>query len=885
MKGMRTSVLLIAVIGLSISCLKAEILPRPGLYDPLTMRSTTTGDPYPVFPVDANQIPPLNPDRVDDVDQALTISIHTPDVPYTHESESFDSLLYSTGIYPTGSMNDYFMESSYAQFGVDGEVVGWVTAENNYSYYTNNNYGFSSYPHNAQKLAEEAVLAADQLGVDFSNYDNDGDGWVDALIIVHQGPGAENTGSVDDIWSHRWAFPAVYLDGVWVSDYSMDPELAGDGSSGEIESIGVFAHEYTHLLGLPDLYDYDEKLNPSTFTILGDDNDHPVMDWGIMGYGGYGISSYGRGAVPNHHAGYFKILLGWVDPIVLGFSQTNIQVPEIELNPVIYKIPINGSESEYFLVENRNSSCPDALFDHWDSDFSAWFGWFTPGSNQLDSGLLIYHVDEAMPLNDGTPDYDHYGCRVIDAGYNSSQPWPNLEFTEWWYPYEFRVGAAWCAEDNQSEFTPLTEPSTDGYSGPSGIYITNISNSGSVMSFDLEYTGEPDFEIVGTYVVDESGDDDGFLDMGETGDLYVTVRNSGSCEALGVYGTLTSADPYIEIIQDQINLGDVGTSFTVENVSPIVLHIDESCPVGYDAEATLQLTWEGGGSCEVTIPLELNWDVVFADDVESGVPEWTHGVAYGSYNDQWHISSQRNHTPDGQYSWKCGSSSSGNYGTMLNAELVSPGVMLHDDARLSFWHRMNAEEGWDGGIIEKFGSGGIWEQLEPVGGYPDQITHFNSGPLSNGTPCYSSDFDWTFSRVIIPDCGGATLVRFRFGSDGGVGEEGWYLDDFKFYQGEGLVGVQEEEARMLPSEFALHDPHPNPFNSTTVLNFTLPAQSKIRLEVRNVQGRRVMTLADGTFEAGEHSLTLSGESLASGVYFAILNTTEATSTVKILHIK
>ncbi|TKJ41220.1 hypothetical protein CEE37_06025 [candidate division LCP-89 bacterium B3_LCP] len=775
------SLLLIAAFAANI---QANIQPAPGLYDPITLKSNTTGDPYPIFPDDANRIPPMNLDRTDEVDQALTILIRTPDIANQIQPESFDSLLYSTGIYPTGSMNDYFLESSYGAFGVDGEVVGWVMANNNYSYYTWNNYGFGSYPHNAQKLAEEAVLAADALGVDFSQYDNDGDGRVDALIIVHQGPGAENTGSVNDIWSHRWSFPEVYLDGVYVSDYSMDPELAGTGITGGIESIGVFAHEYTHLLGLPDLYDYDEKLNPNTFTVLGDDNDHPVMDWGIMGYGGYGISSYGRGSSPNHHASLFKSMLGWVDPVILGLSQTGIQVPDYEANPVVYKIPISGSETEYFLVANRNPDCLGALFDKWDSDFSAWFNWFTPGSNPLDAGLVIEHVDEEVDLNNGTPDEPHYGCIVVDAGYTSSQPWPGIEFTEWWYPYEFRVGAAFSAEDGQTELTPLTDPSSGGYYGPSGVYITNISNSGPLMTFDLEFIGgTADLIFSGSVVEDDGGDADGFLDAGETGDLYLRLKNLGSGEALQVSGTLHSTDPYITIIQNQAAFPDIGITLSGENITPFVISVDANCPAGYDAEATLLLTWLGGNSA-TSIPLELSWDVVLANDVESGMGGWTHDVAFGDYNDQWHISTMRNHTPDGFSSWKCGSEGSGGYGALLNAELVTPSLNFTSNARVSFWHRMNAEADWDGGIIE-MEIGGTWVQITPMSGYPDQITHTSSGgPFAYGTQCYSSDFDWAYERAELPYSGDDTQVRFRFGSDQGVGEEGWYLDDFVFYQPE-----------------------------------------------------------------------------------------------------
>ncbi len=843
----------------------AEILPPLGLYDPVTLRSTTTGDPYPTFPAGVNVIPPPNLDRCDDLDNALCILIRTPDIAATYQAPSFDSLLFSSGIYPTGSMNEYFLECSYGVFGVEGQVSGWYTAANNYSYYTWNNYGLGSYPHNAQKLVEEAVTAADAGGVDFSRYDNDGDGWVDALIVVHQGPGAEFTGSVNDIWSHRWAINPILLDGVYVSDYSMDPELEGNGSSGRIEPIAVFAHEYTHLLGLPDLYDYDSKLVPATFTTLGDDNDHPLMDWCIMGYGGYGISSYGKGATPTHHSGYFKYLLGWAQPIVLGLSQTNITVPEVEANPVLYKIPINGSETEYFLIENRNSNCATALFDHFDSDFSAWFNWFTPGHNPLDAGLIVYHIDEAMPLNNGTPQYAHYGCRVLDAGYAPAHPWPNLEFTEWWYPYEFRIGATFCQEDEQTELTPATYPSTDGYNGPSGIYITNISASGATMTFDLSFTtGTPNLEFASAFSENDGGDEDGFLDGNETGDLYIILRNTGDGEARQITGVLSCADPYVEILAAQAAFEDIGITLAGRNESPFQLHISESCPVGYDAAAELELAWAGGGAT-VPVPLELNWDVAFADDMEQGVNGWTHYAVGTNYYDQWHLSTQSNHTPGGAHAWKCGQNGYGSYRGRLNAALVSPTVAAQNETRVSFWHRMACEDGWDGGIIET-SVNGVWQQISPIGGYPDQIEHTSSScPFAYGTPCFSSDFGWRYSRVVIPDAAGNAVVRFRFGSDQNTGAEGWYIDDLRIYYGEDLVAVGGETIA-VPEDFTLSQPFPNPFNPSVTLTFGLPSPSPVRLTIYDLQGRRVAVPLDGRRSAGIHSVTWNAENAATGVY-------------------
>ena len=103
---------------------------------------------------------------------------------------------------------------------------------------------------NARQMAKDAAIAANPQ-VNFATYDNDGDGFVDAFIVIHAGAGAEQTGSKTDIWSHKWVLPgsAYSADGAKIYAY-----LTGTRGF----EIGVCAHELGHLLfGFPDLYDTD----------------------------------------------------------------------------------------------------------------------------------------------------------------------------------------------------------------------------------------------------------------------------------------------------------------------------------------------------------------------------------------------------------------------------------------------------------------------------------------------------------------------------------------------------------------------------------------------------------------------------------------------------
>ena len=119
----------------------------------------------------------------------------------------------------------------------------------------NNAYGLGAYPNNTQKLCEDLVDLVDPL-VDFSDYDNDNNGYVDGLVLIHPGRGAEFSGSTSDIWSHKWGISPRNRDGVNIMNYSIQPEYWN--APGDI-TIGVYAHEIGHLFGLPDLYDTDNS--------------------------------------------------------------------------------------------------------------------------------------------------------------------------------------------------------------------------------------------------------------------------------------------------------------------------------------------------------------------------------------------------------------------------------------------------------------------------------------------------------------------------------------------------------------------------------------------------------------------------------------------------
>jgi immune inhibitor A len=221
------------------------------------------------------------------VQRVVVLLVDFPDKPATQPLGHYRDLLFSSGTYATGSMRDYYDEVSYHKLSVTGEVHGWFRAPQPKTYYTNGDYGFGSYPRNAQRLVEDVLTLANP-SVNFTPYDNDGDGVIEALIIIAAGSGAEVTGNTSDIWSHKWAIAPRTVDGATVRGYFMAPE---DGR------VGVMAHELGHLLlGQPDLYDIDYS-------------SRGTGRWDLMAGGSWNNG----GDTPAHPVAYIKAKVGWLN--------------------------------------------------------------------------------------------------------------------------------------------------------------------------------------------------------------------------------------------------------------------------------------------------------------------------------------------------------------------------------------------------------------------------------------------------------------------------------------------------------------------------------------------------------------------------------------------
>ena len=741
-------------------------------------------------------------------------------------SAEFDTLLFSEGEHPTGSMNDWYLENSYGQVGINGVATAWLRMPENYSYYVNNQYGFGQYPNNAQKLTEDALAAADSF-VDYSQFDNDGDGYVDALFVVHSGEGRETSGDSTDIHSHKWAIsePVTY-DGVTLYEYTMEPELHGSS----MVRMGVFGHEFGHALGLPDLYDTDYSSDG-------------VGMWSMMAGGSWG----GGGTLPVHFDAWCKATLGWLIPQNLTVDSTGISLAPVENISSAFRLWTEGQTGpEYFLVENRQQTGFDTSL---------------PGS-----GLLIWHIDEAVSGNsndwhkkvsleqaDGLDNLEH------GNGSDGGDPFPG--------------------NTGNTSFTGSTDPNSLSYTGEqSFVAVTNISALGSTMTFDAAVSFQEPFISFQAVTVND-GNRNNALNRGEIDTLQIRVKNDGVV-FYNVTVSLTSMSEQIEFISNSVQLDSMAGNSTVMFDSSFVVEVDSQATDWTVAPFTLEISGANNYSFSEEFFLIIDQGYGFQSEVESNVALWSHYAVSQGFMDEWSVSTYRNVTPGGSKSWKLGGYNDTNYSNSVDAALQTPVLRLHDtlDYELVFSHYMDAEieEGsnrfaWDGGRVEISVDGGeTWEILSPPTGYPYQIMDNPDSPFAANSPVYSGLINWEEVRVPLSDYSGDLAIRFRFGSDGYVTEEGWYIDDVSVQQ---LIGVDvASEDKKLPRQFTVAPNYPNPFNPSTTIPYTLPEKSTVRAIVYDLRGHKVATLVNTTQEAGKYSIQWNGvdqleNRVGSGVYF------------------
>ncbi|NEW83367.1 MAG: M6 family metalloprotease domain-containing protein [Mariniphaga sp.] len=369
----------------------------------------------------------------------ICILIGFTDKAFTKTKADFENLFNQVGYTAdgaTGSVSDYYKENSYNQFNLSVTVAGPYVAAHNMAFYGSNNA--SGDDANPGALVSEAATLANP-SVNYSDFDNDGDGTVDGICVIHAGYGEENTGvSADAIWAHSSNISPITLDGKSVSSYLCASEIRGNSGTG-ITRIGVICHEFGHVMGAPDYYDTDyadNGLYEGTGT------------WDIMGGGAWN----NNGATPSHHNPYTKIYsYGWAAIATLP-SDANITLNSAALNSNSFYRINTLTSNEFFLIENRQQQ----KFDR-----------YIPGH-----GMIIYHVDgnyintAANDINAGS----HQGLYPVCANATGNPPTVYGDINNSGLPFP--------GTGNKTSFTDATTPNSHAWSGSNtGMPITNITEN------------------------------------------------------------------------------------------------------------------------------------------------------------------------------------------------------------------------------------------------------------------------------------------------------------------------------------------------------------------------------------------------------------------------
>jgi M6 family metalloprotease-like protein len=298
-------------------------------------------------------------------------------------------------------------------------------------------YGDGNYAN--YQIVKEAVDYYDS-SIDYSQFDNDGDGRIDYFVVFWTGPSGP---WASFWWGYQWSLYSGNLTRDGVRFYTFSWQWQSDRPT-------VVIHETGHALGLPDYYDYDGNVGP---------------DGGV---GGLDMMHANKG----DHCAFSKFMLGWIEPTVVVTNLHDYPLRASAQYPDAAIIMPNVQDeskafSEYFMVQNRHRILND-------------------GNNSMpNNGMLIWHVD-ATPTSPGGRNFK-YNNSYTDRKLLRLMEADGLEEI-------VRNGSGDAGDyyNNGDEFSPDSTPNSDAYSGAQTYVVVNdISANGIDMTADLMLLPEP----------------------------------------------------------------------------------------------------------------------------------------------------------------------------------------------------------------------------------------------------------------------------------------------------------------------------------------------------------------------------------------------------------
>ncbi|MDE6291542.1 MAG: M6 family metalloprotease domain-containing protein, partial [Muribaculaceae bacterium] len=291
--------------------------------------------------------------------KSLVILVEYADVEFEYgDYDYFFRMLNEEGFSDHGSLGsarDWFIENSDGMFVPEFDVFGPVKLPKERSFYGENDiYHNDAHPYDM--IIDACTMLDDDI--DFSKYDRDGDGVIDNVFLFYAGVGEHDSGIAEAVWPHSWdltlALPneEYVFDGVRLNHYACTCEHPRGYD--RPDGIGTFVHEFSHVLGLPDLY---VTTNSAGFT---------PGEWSVMDQGPYNNDRL----TPPNYSSYEKCALGWID--MQPFKPGRMELPDLSSSNVALALPTD-KENEFFFFENRQQHGNDE---------------FLPGH-----GMLVWHID------------------------------------------------------------------------------------------------------------------------------------------------------------------------------------------------------------------------------------------------------------------------------------------------------------------------------------------------------------------------------------------------------------------------------------------------------------------------------------------------------------
>ena len=848
------------------------------------------------------------------------------------DAVDFQNLLFDDN--PTGTMKEYYNEISYGNFLVDGTADGWYQST----------YTMAQAVDNVKQYVAELAELADP-DFDYTQFDNDGpdnipnsgddDGYVDGIIVVYSGCGAEWYPGNDNIWPHKSSLGSYEYEtddlgangsNVIVKSYAVNPELAGGGDcyTNTIRPIGVYAHEFGHILGLPDLYDRDNSNGGS----------EGIGHWCLMASGSW--QGWG-GDTPAHMSSWCKSEMGWLEPVVLSSDEISLNIPQVETNPYAVKIwEDDYFWSRYFLVENRQPV-------GFDSDLEG-------------PGLIIYHVDENRR-------YGSYRFSSGPANDDETHKLVDVEEADGLDDMDNEVnrgdaGDPFPGTSNNFTFNDNSYPSASRYDNTeTGIAVFNISSSDSLMTADVNI--RPQYGYALAY--DElgmSGSGWGYNDSrthfggvlftpdvsGFLTEVDVGIRKAPIDFHILVYNSFDGTSPG-SLLDSVAGYADDATWFSVPiDTVPVSAGVDFFIAVRMDTSYAISVDRWG----------EKDYRSYFSTN---GMTYSTGIADYGDINLRAKISEEGidNNAPiasDGLFTTNEDTDYSGTFsasdaegdsltysildstdnGTLILSDpisgtftyspienfngsdsltfSVSDGILLDtgtvnitvvglNDAPSSF---ALSEQDSVYITMDNFATDSIsftWDESIDVDG--DELLYdFTASLIVNGQ--VKAEYNSSSLTIREMKIDHQSVFDEIFAAQAMFGEIEWDVSvrdsmvEVTSENGALTLGVNASAAvlsingELLPEVFSLHQNYPNPFNPVTKLRYDLPENGHVNITIYDMLGREVKTLINQTQDAGYRSIIWDatndyGKPVSAGMYLYQIQAGEYISTKKMVLLK